>query len=101
MATTKAKGGNTDGAYRIDDDIPMPRHRRRGTADTRFPWESMKPGQSFFVPNDADGEQLTTARMVRRMGNRAHNAGQRLDRKFRVRPWREKDVDGVRIWREI
>lgn len=73
--------------YKIDHDVPPPPDRRK------YPWESMKVGDSFFVdckPHEresrADRAFSSGLKWARRNG---------VDAKFSVRSERT----GIRVWR--
>lgn len=77
--------------FKVDSDVPVPDSRYREYR--RYPWRSMKKGDSFFVPagdRGAGGTQsgiLQTARVGRHPF------------KITTRCVRESGVDGVRVWR--
>lgn len=78
---------------KLDDEIPFPGGQRE-RAD-KYPWESMNPGQSFFVPG---GKMSTFYSNCRKMGQKYEG------REFRARDWEQEQeggapIKGVRVWR--
>lgn len=69
-------------AYEIEKGIKLPPSTRRRTS--KYPWDQMKVGDSFFVPGKPKG--LYTA---------ASNHGV----KIAVRPEKKGNQEGVRVWR--
>jgi hypothetical protein len=66
---------------KIEKDIPLPPERR-----SRYPWNAMQVGDSFFVDNEVQGRKLRGA---------ANAASKRLKKKFAVR----RVTGGYRCWR--
>ena len=65
---------------KIEEGIPIPKMRLR-----KYPWEDMKVGDSFFVP-DGNNNTIQTA---------ASYAGKRHNRKYCTR----QVNGGIRVWR--
>lgn len=106
-------------SFEILDGIPVPESKRGGLKGDTYPFESLKVGQSFFVPateakpNPAKGLASTVSSANRRYvsvhpatvgkDKRPHpNAGQptgKDGRKFTVRPSEHKGVKGAQVWR--
>ena len=68
-------------AYKIEKNIPLP--PRRGARGSKYPWDEMKQGDSFFVPGKPKG--LYTA---------ASQRGIRIA----IRPDKKGSQSGVRVW---
>ena len=78
--------------FKIDKNIAMPEVKlaRRGAAQ-KYPFDNMKPGDSFFVPVD-EGQDLEARRQV--IGSSARARGYRIN----TRCVTEDGVKGVRIF---
>jgi hypothetical protein len=78
----------------IDNDVPIPEPEHRGPAPdllkVRLPLDTMREGQSVFVP-------LTIATR-QRLNNRVHVFGWRNRVRFVMRQVTENGVPGTRIW---
>lgn len=70
--------------YEIESGIPLPRNGRPPIYQLRH----MEVGQSFFVP-DVSRNNMTSI----------YATAKRMEIKVSVRKVREKDTNGVRIWR--
>ena len=73
-------------AYELDKNVPMPK------ASSKYPFEDMDVGDSFFVA-DGDDENWKTLRKMRGASNWASKKFP--DTKYSVR----KVDNGVRVWR--
>lgn len=69
--------------FKIEKGIPVPSHRG---APSKYPWEQMEVGDSFFVP----AEDTT-----KNFGSLARTSGKRMGAKFTSR----KLDGGWRVWR--
>lgn len=71
----------------VDKDIPLPAKVRR--TNSKYPFDTMEPGDSFFV----------AAKKATSIQRTAAHAGKRLGMKFRSVEVSEGGVDGTRCWR--
>lgn len=76
--------------YKIDKGIAMERKRE---ASTRFPFNKMKIGDSFFIPDtdQAPGTVSSSVYSAANSYNRTHNT--------KIRVAIRKTEGGVRVWR--
>lgn len=74
---------------KIEKNVPRPTIRR--PRHTRYHFEQMKPGDSFFVAYPA-AHSLRTC--VRRFIRRHADTWE-----FECRTWEQKGVPGLRVWR--
>ena len=85
----------------IDSGIPLPPPKqstnRKGGRARKYPLPSMKPGDSFFVP-ETDGRDVDAIRGSLGAGIcRMKNANPGFD--YATRVWDEQGVRGIRVWR--
>lgn len=69
----------------IDKDIPLA-NKTRGS---KYPFNAMEVGDSFFVADRSPKQMNGTIRL----------ASKRLSKRFSVRFWSEGDLQGSRVWR--
>lgn len=77
--------------FEIESDIPIPSPRIRYSS--KYPWDGMKVGDSFFVPAPDDGATISVIRQ--RLTNGAWYQARRHGTTHRIR----RVPDGVRVWR--
>lgn len=73
--------------FRVEDGVAVP---ARAGKKSKYPWENLKPDQSFFVP-DGKKQSITSS---------AYRYGKDHDMKFTIREVTENGVTGVRVWRK-
>lgn len=66
--------------YKIQDNVPLPTRIARGKA-SRFPFDTMKPSQSFMVTLDAEG-LADVDKLASRVRSAIYAASRRLNVKF-------------------
>lgn len=79
---------NTTPQFKIDSNLPIPTRCGRGRR-LLYPFDQLKNGQSFFVPN-----------AKRSMAACAYLYGKRHKRTFVTSRVTEDGVQGLRIWRK-
>jgi hypothetical protein len=75
--------------FKIDHDVPIPNAPR----NSRYPWDQMQVGDSFFVP-DPDGKN-GHLKLLNTMAGCASNQKKKKKTVYTVR----SESNGVRIWR--
>lgn len=109
--------------FAIEDDVKIPAIKRKGPANSVYPFDALEVGQSFFVPATEDmpnpGKSLASTvssaskRYATENGTRIINRRNRetnemhqvevpayeYERKFIVRTVEENGVKGARVWR--
>lgn len=76
--------------FKIDKNVKMP---PKGQKPSKYPFQQMEVGDSFFVPNPKDKKRspITSA---------THSANKKLaPKRFTSRTVTESGVMGMRIWR--
>jgi hypothetical protein len=86
--------------FNLDDHVPIPTDFH--TTGTKYPFEEMGIGQSFFISPEYEDES------VKRLGNRIAQARQSYQKRlakqgnevrFTQRLWTEDGIAGYRVWR--
>jgi hypothetical protein len=99
MAKNASKGANKSAAaaaaaavveFKLDDNVPIP-ETSRGERPSKYPWDTMNVGQSFFVP----GAKQSTFNTLTAGRTKKYNG----ERKFISKAVTEDGVEGVRVWR--
>jgi hypothetical protein len=75
---------------KIESNIPIPKIRSTG-AQLKYPWDALKVGDSFFVP-DGDVSALTSI-------GKQYFKNRNISVKIKCRTVTEDGVKGVRVWR--
>lgn len=83
----------TSAAIKIDSDIPLPQPAHRGPLP-RYPWRTMKPGDSFVYPNTRSLRH-TQASANRAVAYRKSDHGET----YATRTVTENGERVVRVWR--
>ena len=79
--------------FPVQGNIPIPRNRPAASGSRRrYPWRTMKVGDSFFVPC-RDGED--PGKLQESIAATGVGAGKRLGTRYTTR----REDDGVRVWR--
>lgn len=114
---------NTASEFAIDDGVAIPAIKRSGAATSRYPFDALGVGQSFFVPATEDmpnpgkslastvssaSKRYATENGTRTINRRNKETGELepvevpkydYERKFMVRTVEENGVKGARVWR--
>jgi len=103
--------------YTIESDMPLSAVKRKGRKGSKFPFDLMEIGDSFFVPNTvtmpnaAKSMASTVSVAIKRYSTidpsgktRINKAGKTVPltvptKLFTVRSVEEKGIKGARIWR--
>lgn len=76
--------------FKVEKKVPVPKSLEYSERNT-YPFEDMKVGDSFFVPE----EDITPSKVRAAVWNYARNNGVR----FRTHQLSKKGVKGIRVWR--
>lgn len=77
--------------FQIEKNIPMPEVYEGRSS--RYPFETMEVGDSFYVPVREGGDTLT------RLRNRLNQARTNAHKKFNINTITKADMNGIRVWR--
>lgn len=80
-------------AFTLEDSVEMPKDTGKGKP-SKYPWEAMAKGQSFFVPHAKKGTFYTLCNSASKK-----YSTEEAPKKFTSKTWTEKGVEGVRVWR--
>ena len=70
----------------VDHNVPMPKSKRRGLGESKYPWAQMDIKDSFLFPDTVKKSTATSL---------AYSAGKARNQKFTIRVLDE----GIRCWR--
>lgn len=85
----------SDSAIRVDSDVPLPSKSVGGITQVKYPWASMKVGDSFVFPAHSSGIKATQRRAFAAAFGRVKAHGGR----YTTRQVEENGEHVVRIWR--
>lgn len=80
--------------FKTFKNIPVP--EGRGSRESKYPWDSLGKGESFFVP-DAKPETFNTATSTRNKREKANNGDKA--KRFISRKFVHEGTTGVMVWR--
>ncbi len=107
-AHVKTLSKATVAGFVIEDSIPVPSVIGRGrTGQTKYPFDILQPGQSFFIadiegqPKAAKSLASTVSSASARYAVEQPDGSKVYERKFLVRAVTENGIEGARIWRTI
>lgn len=86
VTETKAE----DFSFAIEDNVKLPEKGNREKA-SKYPWDKLGIGQSFFVPNGKPGTFYTLCTSAKK---------KYAPKVFTSKQWKQEDgTEGVRVWR--
>lgn len=82
--------------YQISGDVPIPKVIRGGRNGSKYPFDQLGVGQSFFVPDSEGGKHGAARTMGSAVSVANKHAG---EKRFVVRAVTENGTSGARVWR--
>lgn len=77
-------------SFALEDNVAIPERGSREKA-SKYPWDKMEKGQSFFVPNAKPGTFYTLCTSAKKKYQ---------PKVFTSKAWKQADgTEGVRVWR--